>query len=164
MRSWRGGVVTSAQRIELTRPVVPRTRGGADALAAAYWREVERSTHGLVDVRPAGEAVEIRLLGHGPALLRLGPMETVARPASIACRYSIAGGALVRRPGGRLTLSQTTWRRVRVRTSVVGFMPRLAARPGFPRWTGPLWVLGQARLHDAIGRRFLTRLADGSLP
>jgi hypothetical protein len=161
IRSWRRGVVATAQRIELTRPAVPQAESGAVALATAYWREVERSTGGLVDVREVGKAVEIRLLGRGPALLRLGPVQTVVTPASLVCRYSIVGGVLVRRAGGRLTLSQTIRSSVRLRASVAGFMPRLAARPGLPRWTGPLWLLGQARLHDAIGRRFLTRLADG---
>jgi hypothetical protein len=47
-----------------------------------------------------------------------------------------------------------------LRSTVTGFHPSLGARPGLPAWTGALYVRGQARLHDAIGRRFLARLAE----
>ena len=77
----------------------------------------------------------------------------------MACRYSIEGGLLARIPAGELTLEQAAGEAVELRSSVRGFHPRLAARPGFPRWTGLLYARGQARLHEAIGRRFLARLA-----
>jgi hypothetical protein len=53
---------------------------------------------------------------------------------------------------------------VELRSTVAGFLPRLAARPGAPRWTGIVYAGVQARLHDAIGRRFLARLAEEARP
>jgi hypothetical protein len=159
--AWRDpdGAVTTEQRVRVARPVVPGTPGGALTLALAYWAEVERSTRGLVraDAEPSG--VALRLLGAGPPLLRFGPAEVAVEGATVSCRYPVEGGLLAQRPAGALTLAQTTRGATELRSTVSGFYPRLAARPGFPAWTGTLYASGQARLHDAIGRRFLARLA-----
>ena len=139
---------------------MPLCEEGARELARAYWLEVERLLHGLVRVHARDGRVEIRLLTRGPALIRLGgPRVTVGR-GRVACRYPIEGGLLTRVPAGALTLEQVAGETVELRSSVAGFHPRLAARPGFPRWTGVLYPRVQARLHDAVGRRFLARLAE----
>jgi hypothetical protein len=157
------GSVTTEQRIRLERPAVPRTRLGALALGRIYWDEVERALPGLVQVRrePSGPAV--RLGRRGPVLLRFGRAEPHAGAGRVACRFPIAGGLLARRPGGSLVLAQTEREALELRSTVSGFHPRLAARPGLPRWTGALYARIQARLHDAIGRRYLARLAERPL-
>lgn len=159
--AWLGGdgAVTTEQRLRVARPVVDPSRAGALSLGRAYWREVERMLHGLVRVREIGGQVEIRLLARGPALLRLGAPQLTVAPSLVACRYAIEGGLLAGAPSGVLTLAQAGHETVELRSSVAGFHPRLAARPGRPRWTGALYPGVQARLHDAIGRRFLRRLA-----
>jgi hypothetical protein len=151
--------VTTEQRIRVAEPVVPGTREGALALSRAYWAEVERSTHGLVRVEARASGLVLRLLGTGPALLRFGRGEISVTEATVSCRFAVEGGLLARRAAGALTLEQTTAGTVELRSTVSGFYPRLAARPGRPRWTGALYASGQARLHDAIGRRFLARFA-----
>jgi hypothetical protein len=153
--------VTTDQRVPLARPVVSRTPAGARALARAYWCEVERFTRGGVRVRAGSSGVELRLLG-GPALLRFGPARTVVEASAVLCTYSIVGGLLARRAGGSLVFGQTGDGPVEIQSRVEGFHPRLAARPGLPAWTGALYTKAQARLHDAIGRRFLAHLAGNA--
>jgi hypothetical protein len=114
-------------------------------------------TRGLVRVRERGGRIELRLLG-GPALLRFGPSAIQVEPTLVSCTYPIAGGLLARVRGGSLTLAQRGGDKLEVRSTVSGFHPRLAARPGFPRWTGALYARGQARIHEAVGRRFLESL------
>jgi hypothetical protein len=162
-RAWRAsdGAVSTEQRVRLSSPAVPASRAGAIELGRAYWLEVERALHGLVRVRQAPDRIEIRLLARGPALIRLGAPEVTLDDSLVACRYPIDGGLLTRIPAGALTLEQVTAGTVELRSSVAGFHPRLDARPGFPRWTGVLYPRVQARLHDAVGRRFLARLAGG---
>jgi hypothetical protein len=120
---------------------------------------VERSTRGLVRAEAGPSGTVLRLLGTGPALLRFGPGEVSVTETTVACRFPVTGGLLAQRPAGTLTLAQTTRDGIELRSTVSGFYPRLAARPGLPRWTGALYASGQARLHDVIGRRFLARLA-----
>ena len=164
--AWRApdGAVTTKQRIRIPVPVVPATHFGALALGHIYWDEVERFLGGLVRVDQRPEGPEIRLRTGGPALLRFGRAETSVEPTDVVCSFAIAGGLLARRPGGTLSLAQATRERVELRSTVADFYPRLAARPRFPRWTGALYARGQARLHDAIGRRFLARLAEKPIP
>jgi hypothetical protein len=153
--------VTTEQRIVLGRLAVPVSEAGALELDRAYWAEVESLLHGLVRVRAHEAAIEIRLLSRGPVLIRLGARQVTVGDASVACRYRIVGGLLTRVASGALTLEQDAGRTLELRSSVTGFHPRLAARPGLPDWTGVLYARVQARLHDAVGRRFLARLADG---
>jgi hypothetical protein len=157
------GAVTTKQFTRITAPVVPATHCGALALGRVYWDEVERFLGGLVRVHQRPEGPEIRLRTGGPALLRFGRAETSVGPRDVVCSFAIAGGLLARRPGGTLALAQATRERVELRSTVADFYPRLAARPRFPGWTGALYARGQARLHDAIGRRFLARLAENPI-
>jgi hypothetical protein len=111
-------------------------------------------TRGLVRVHERGGAIELRLLGW-PALLRFDRPQLQVGPTFVSCSYPIAGGLLARVRGGALTLAQSGGEEIEVRSTVSGFHPSLAARPGFPAWTGALYARGQARIHDAVGRRFL---------
>jgi hypothetical protein len=156
------GSVTTEQRVVLHAPAVPVDEPGALALDRAYGTEVEGLLHGLVRVREHDAGIDIRLTTGGPALIRLGPRRVTIGRERVTCRYPIVGGLLARRPAGALTLEQVGGPTVELRSSVAGFHPRLAARPGFPPWTGVLYPRVQARLHDTVGRRFLARLAGGA--
>lgn len=148
----------SEQTIALPRPVVSATLAGAHRLASVYWEEVEAAMHGLVSVRRAEGAVELRLLTRGPVLLCFGAPALDARPGSVTCVYPITGGLLARTRGGALSFVQERRAGWRLRTAVRGFAPRLAALPGRPRWTGWLYANVQARIHAAVGRRYAARL------
>ncbi len=158
------GAVSTEQRVRISAPVVEPTLGGAHELGRAYWDEVEGFLHGLVRIRTRAEGPELTLGRRGPVLLRFGPAEVRAEPALVTCRYPIEGGLLARARGGSLTLAEVGGDIVELRSSVTGFQPRLGAPPGFPAWTGSLYTRAQARLHDAIGRRFLARLAGSASP
>ena len=148
----------SVQRAEFAAPVVERTAAGARRLGELYWREVERSTLGLVRARPAAGGPSLRLLGRGPALLRFGLPEVATSTTGVCCLYPIRGGLLARVAAGSISFTQTGSDGVEVRSAINGFVPRLAARPGRPRWQGVLYGQVQARLHDAVARRYFARL------
>lgn len=150
--------VESEQAFPVPDPVVPMSPSGAHRLGWAYWEEVERTTRGLVTVRPTGGGVELRLLQKGPLLLGFGPPELDVRPTSVSCSFPILGGLLARAEGGVLALAQERARPWCLRTSIRGFFPRLGALPGRPRWSGFLYAQVQARLHRAVGRRYAARL------
>jgi hypothetical protein len=103
-------------------------------------------------------AVELRLLGIGPPLLRFGRPETAVTSQSITCRYPILGGVLARTPGGTISFTQTDGCPVEVSAEVDGFFPRLATRRVRRGWSGVLYPHLQARVHVALGRRYLARL------
>ena len=44
---------------------------------------------------------------------------------------------------------------------VEGYLPRLAARAGAPRWTGLLYAKGQSPLHVAVSQRYFELLLRG---
>lgn len=159
------GAVESEQRVELARAVVPVSEEGARELAARYWAEVERSTLGLVRTRTRksadGERLELRVLGRSPALLAFAPAEISVSEHEVRCRFRIRGGLLARGPRGSLTLSQRTAGGVSLSSTITEFYPRLAARPGLPRWSGTLYGQVQHRLHVWISRRFFRRLVGG---
>jgi hypothetical protein len=155
--------VDSDQTFLLPGPVVPATAAGARWLGSSYWAEVERSTRGTVRLRCTADGLELRLLGRGPTLLRFGSPQVTVSPVAVSCTYSILGGLLAWGVGGELVLVHAggpTWS---LRTSIRGFLPRLAARPGRPSWTGFLYQQVQARLHGAIGRRYVACLIRESL-
>ena len=150
--------VESHQAFPLPGPVVPMGPSGGLRLGRVYWEEVERTTRRLVSSRATDGGVELRLLRNGPVLLAFGPPELEMRPASVSCSYPILGGLLARGEAGMLVLAQERADSWRLRTTVRGFLPRLDARPGRPRWTGFLYAQVQARVHRAVGRRYVARL------
>ena len=154
----RSGAFESIQRVALPAPVVERSAAGARRLGEVYWRELERSTLGLVRARPTAGAPQLRLLGLGPALLRFGQPELSVNASSVSCLYPIRGGLLARIPAGSISFTQTGLDDVELRSVISGYFPRLAARPDRPRWNGFLYPLIQARLHVALGRRYFARL------
>ena len=157
-RQTADGAVESEQRIALAAPVVEFSAAGAEQLGRVYWREVERVTGRLVRARQRMGALELRLLGRGPALLRFrGP--TVEATSTLAtCSYSIEGGLLAQRPAGEISFAQVGGTSPVVRSTIRGFFPRLAARTGEPDWTGALYNQVQSRIHVAVSRRYFARL------
>ena len=153
------GAVESEQRVALTRPVVEFSTAGAERLGRAYWREVRRLTGSLVRPREHKGALELRLLGSGPVLLRFGPPTFEASDTRAFCSYPIQGGLLASRAAGEIAFEQTSGS---MRSTIRGFFPRLAAREGEPDWTGALYNQLQSRAHVAISRRYFERLiAEG---
>jgi hypothetical protein len=142
----------------LSAPVVETTLPGAHWLGSRYWLEVERFTLGLVRARQLGAVTELRLLARWPLLLRFGAPQVWVRGSLVGCRYPIRGGLLARRPRGAITFSQAGSPEVELRSAITGFFPALAAKPGYPHWTGALYAHVQARLHVAISRRYFARL------
>ncbi len=154
------GAISSAQRAMFAGPVVPMQAEGARLLSRIYWREVERSTVGLVRARASSKGVVLRLAVGGPALLRFRPAEVSADPTRITCTHPIGGGILARRPSGSIRFEQHVQDGdVLVVSAISGFHPTLAARPGAPAWTGELYKRVQSRLHVAVGRRYFAGLA-----
>jgi hypothetical protein len=132
LQGWRSvqgrgpdGAIDSDERVTAARPVVERSDGGARSLGDRYWREVSRASRGFARARTTAGAVELRLLGRGPCLLRFDHPETSADGEVVSCRYPILGGLLARRAGGAITLSQTAGDEPELRAAVTGFAPRL---------------------------------------
>jgi hypothetical protein len=141
--------VTSHETATAAGPVVEPSPRGAETLAASYWREVEATTRRLVRADAVDGHVDVRLLGRGPALVRLGPPAVLADLASVTCTYPIVGGLLVGRPGGALALEQLNGDPVVLRSTLTEYVPSLA---------GALYFHVQARLHSLISRRNFARL------
>ena len=153
------GAVESEQRVRLLRPVVDGSVDGAQRLGSAYWREVERFTFGLVRVRQGLHGVQLQLLGRRPLLLAFGqPVKTLTEGSLRSC-YPITGGLLAHQPGGEIVFAQDqVGDRLWLRSTITGFFPALAARPGEPDWPRALYSQVQRRIHLAISRRYFSRL------
>lgn len=147
----------SVERVDLPRQLVAATPEGAADLAGWYWEELERSTRGLVRVRPDGPGIRL-VLGRGVTLLRFGEPEAVVSGDGVESRYPILGGALASRPGGTLTIAQRAEPGPQLEVAVAGYHPRLAGR-GLAFHRGLLYSALQAPLHRLVSRRFLTRTA-----
>ncbi len=141
--------VTSHETATAAGPVVEPSPRGAETLAASYWREVEATTRRLVRADVVDGHVDVRLLGRGPTLIRLGPPAVLADLSSVTCTYPIVGGLLVGRPGGALALEQLNGDPVVLRSTLTEYVPSLA---------GTLYFQVQARLHSLISRRYFARL------
>jgi hypothetical protein len=153
------GAVESEQRVRLVRPVVDGSVDGAQRLGSAYWQQVERFTFGLVRSRQGVDGVGLRLLGRRPLLLAFGEPVMTLTEGSLRCGYPIIGGLLAYQPGGEIVFAQDqVGDRLWLRSSIRGFFPALAARPGEPDWTGALYSQVQRRIHLAISRRYFSRL------
>ncbi len=155
------GAVASEQRLRVDHPPVPVSEKGARVLGCAYWQEVERFTRGLVRPRRQPHGLDLVLLRRA-VLLRFGPAEVRVGGQAVVCRHAILGGLLARSPGGSISFAQRAGDDPELRSTIAGFFPRLAARPGRPGWTGALYAQVQARLHRAVGRRYFARLVTGS--
>jgi hypothetical protein len=142
----------TSESASLAQPVVERTADGARQLGDRYWAEVARASRGLVRPRPTAGGVELRVLGHGPLLLRLAGPELAVADERISCRYRVVGGLLARVPAGALTLTQSP---TELRAAVTEFTPRL--RRG-------LYAQLQRRIHIAISRRYFHALIRGANP
>ena len=159
------GAIDSTQRMVAPRPVVERTVEGAMMLGAAYWREVERLTHGLVRMHSRSDQMELRVASGGPTLLRFGSPQLSVATDAVSATYPIVGGMLARRAAGSITLSMRGGAdHVELRSAITGYYPTLAARPGAPAWTGELYEQVQARIHARISRRYFHRLIDRAAP
>jgi hypothetical protein len=143
-------------------PVVEASEQGAGELGALYWREVERFMRGLVAayVHVDG-SVQLRLRLGGLVLLAFGSPERTVADDGVRCTYPIVNGFLVRRAGGTISFSQETGPPLALASAITGFFPRLAAPPGRPGWTGPLYEQVQRRLHQAISKRYFLALRAG---
>lgn len=157
-RQVANGAVESEQRVTVQAPVVEVSVAGAKQLGRAYWAEVERVTRRLVRARMRGSALELRLFGKRPVLLRFGTPRLQAGRDVVACRYPIDGGWLARRAAGEITFAQVVGPPTVLRSTIRGFHPRLAARDREPDWTGALYTQVQSRIHVAISRRYFRRL------
>jgi hypothetical protein len=156
------GAVESEQRILLGAPVVPFDTHGAIALADSYWREVARTTHGLVRARFNGGGLELRVLGRWPVLLSFAEPEIEASEQAVRCSFPIKGGLLAQRAAGELMFAQLAGQPLELRSAIRGFYPALAGREGKRDWTGALYNSVQSRIHVAISRRYFVRLAAGA--
>jgi hypothetical protein len=159
------GAITSAQWVVAPREAVPPGEEGARRMSAAYWRAVESTMLGVVRAcHEASGAVELRVAGRGPALLRFGAPSYRAEGTAATAVYPIAGGLLARRPAGELTFSATDLGagEVELRSTITGYYPTLAARPDAPRWTGELYQRGQARMHARVSKRYFADLIRGA--
>jgi hypothetical protein len=153
--------MTNTQRMVLSRPVVDSSEQGARLLADAYLDEIRRYTLGAVRTRVRHARVELVLLWILP-LFRFATPEIVATPERIECRYSIIGGVLAKRSGGCLTIAQLFGSSPELYVTVEDYTPRLDS--GRPR--GGLRTLAyrllQQPAHEAIGKRYLERMAARS--
>jgi len=157
------GATESTQRAVVTGPAADRSREGAAALGAAYWRAVAQTTARLIGRHESEAGSELRLGRRGPVLLRFGPPRYDLTETGISAAYPITGGLLARRPSGSLTLSmEARDGEVELRSAIAGYYPTLAARPGAPAWTGELYNQVQARLHARVSRRYFRHLARGA--
>jgi len=130
-------------------------------LGAAYWREVERLTRGLVRTRSRNDSLELRVAPFGPTLLRFGTPQLSVTMDVASTTYPIIGGMLARRAAGSITLSMSGGAgHVELRSMIAGYHPTLAARPGAPAWTGELYDQVQARVHARVSRRYFQRLIE----
>jgi hypothetical protein len=154
-----GGAVRLEQRARPPAPAVGLSEAGARELADAYWREIQSFTLGLVRARNGGDGIELRLLGRW-TLLCFGRAETLVDGSQASSRFPILGGALARAPGGSIKFAQTVAPELELRTTVDGFLPRLAGGRGRSNPAAAVcWKL-QRRLHVAITRRYLMQLVD----
>jgi hypothetical protein len=139
------GAITSDERVNTSRAVVPATKGGARLLGERYWLTVRQATFGLVRLRATPNGSVLCLAG--APLLRFAQAELAADTKGARCSFPIQGGLLARRTGGTLVLSQSNG--TELRAALTEFVPRLGARP---------YERIQHRIHVAISRRFFRSL------
>ena len=153
------GAVESLQVARVDRPIVAASEAGAALLGRRYWATVRGATGGIVCPLEDAGRTEVRFFPHGPLLLSFAEPELTVANGRVECRFPITGGLLARVPSGALTLAQEEDGDVMLSSRVSGFYPRLAAKPGRPPWTGPLYAYVQSWAHVTISKRYFSRLA-----
>jgi hypothetical protein len=152
LQGWRSiqerredGAIDSDESVSVSRAVVPETEAGARLVGERYWLTVRRASFGLVRLRGTRDGSALCLAG--APLLRFAPAKLAADENGARCSFSIQGGLLARRAGGTLVVSQSNGSELRA--ALMGFVPRLGARP---------YDRIQRRIHVAISRRFFGSL------
>ena len=83
-------------------------------------------------------------------------------PDGVRCRHAIRGGLLALRAGGSVTLAQRPMgAQYELSVLVEEYVPRLAARAGWPKWAGVLYLKGQSPFHAAVSRCYFDLLVRG---
>jgi len=139
--------------------------------ATAYWRLITRFTLGLIRVTSAGGDQCVVLVSRPFVLLRFHSPEYDVEQSRGSVTWRIKRGILVSRNGRdrgflRLSLESTGLQgangqtRVRVRMEVHNFYPWLRGTGPFARIGVWIYAQTQQRIHRAVTRRFLQRLAQ----
>ncbi|HEX3294149.1 MAG TPA: hypothetical protein VHR38_10480 [Solirubrobacterales bacterium] len=170
----RTGAIGSVQAAELdVREPVSRVMSGAflEWAAEEYWRVITRFTLGLVRVVSAADDQCVVLVGRPLVLLRFHAPEYETGDDHASVTWRIRRGILVSpegRDSGFLRLSldplepprdDPLERPVRVQMEVRNFYPWLRGAGVFARVGVWIYAQTQQRIHRAVTRRFLRRLA-----
>jgi len=167
----RTGAVESVQEGDLTLDEPASSlvsRRFLEWAARTYWRLITRYTLGLIRVVSEGGDQCVVLVGRPFVLLRFHAPEYSVSEHEGSVTWRIRRGILVSREGRdsgslRLAISATgpsaAGSRVRVSMEVQNFYPWLRGSGPFAR-VG-VWIYGQTqqRIHRAVTRAFLKRLA-----
>ena len=170
----RTGAVESVEGAEIdVRDPVSRllSRGFLEQAATAYWRLITRFTLGLIRVSSDGGDQCVVLVSRPLVLLRFHSPEYDVEEGHGAVTWRIKRGILVSRSGRdrgflRLSLESRGQRganghsQVRVRMEVHNFYPWLRGSGPFARVGVWIYAQTQQRIHRAVTRRFLQRLAQ----
>jgi hypothetical protein len=168
------GAVESVQGAELNvREPVSRvlSRAFLQWAAAEYWRLIRRFTLGLIRVTSDGQDQCVVLLVRPLVLLRFHAPEYDLEEGEGSVTWRIKRGILVSRGGrdhGFLRLSLQTMEspggngpgRLGVRMEVRNFYPWLRGSGPFARLGVWIYAQTQQRIHRAVTRRFLGRVAE----
>jgi hypothetical protein len=163
------GAVESVQEAELrldepaSRMV---SRSFLEWAARAYWRLITRFTLGLVRVTSDAGDQCVVLIGRPLVLLRFHAPEYEVSDREGSVTWRIKRGILVSREGrdrGSLRLSVSalgrSGARLHVRMQVQNFYPWLRGSGAFARVGVWIYAQTQQRIHRAVTRGFLRRLA-----
>ncbi|HSD22917.1 MAG TPA: hypothetical protein VLB79_01180 [Solirubrobacterales bacterium] len=169
----RTGAIGSIQAAELdVREPVSRVLNGRflEWAAAEYWRVITRFTLGLVRVVSDDDDQCVVLVGRPLVLLRFHAPEYETGEGQASVTWRIKRGILVSRDGrdrGFLRLSLEPLERLggngqgrlRVQLEVRNFYPWLRGAGAFARVGVWIYAQTQQRIHRAVTRRFLRKLA-----
>ena len=170
----RTGAVESVQEGELwldepaSRMV---SRSFLEWAAQAYWRLIKRFTFGLIRITSDGGDQCVVLIGHPLVLLRFHAPEYDVSGREGSVSWRIKRGLLVSKEGrdrGTLRLSVSAMERpeggcgVHVRMAVQNFYPWLRGTGRFARVGVWIYAHTQQRIHRAVTRGFLRRLASAA--
>jgi hypothetical protein len=167
----RTGAVESIQEAELRLDEPASSvvnRGFLERAARDYWRLIARWTLGLIRVTSDGRDQCVVLIGGPFVLLRFHAPEYKVSEDSGSVLWRIKRGILVSREGRargslRLAVAATDEAkgrcRVHVRMEVQNFYPWLRGTGAFARIGVWVYAQTQQRIHRAVTRRFLRRLA-----